>query len=302
MDKPRLLPISEALEGALQAAFDSGVTDARRVTGGDVSEAFEVRFGSGKRAFVKTHPSAPPGMYDAEAHGLGWLRAADPERSGRAPRIPEVLAVSTPESAAPFLALEWIAPRPRVADWDERFAHALAALHRAGAPGFGLDRPNFIGRLPQDNTPAETWSEFYVTRRLEPQLRRAVDGKNASLTMKSGFARLFARMESRVEDPEPPARLHGDLWSGNVMADDAGEPCLVDPAVYGGSREVDLAMMRLFGGFSEAVFRAYDEVFPLGEGHEDRVPLYQLYPLLVHLNLFGHGYGDQVEAALRRVR
>ena len=119
--------------------------------------------------------------------------------------------------------------------------------------------------------------------------------------MRRGFERLFGALLELVGPEEPPARLHGDLWGGNLLCDDAGAPCLIDPAVYGGHREIDLAMMRLFGGFGGRVFDAYDEAFPLPDGHEERVPLYQLYPLMVHVNLFGGGYGASVEAALQRL-
>jgi fructosamine-3-kinase len=119
--------------------------------------------------------------------------------------------------------------------------------------------------------------------------------------MRHGFDRLLARLEECVGPPEPPARLHGDLWGGNAMVDEQGMPCLIDPAVYGGHREVDLAMMRLFGGFAPRVFSAYAEAFPLAPGHEERVPLYQLYFLMVHVNLFGGSYVASVEHALARV-
>jgi fructosamine-3-kinase len=118
--------------------------------------------------------------------------------------------------------------------------------------------------------------------------------------MRSGFEQLFARVPALVGPPEPPARLHGDLWGGNLMHDAGGAPCLVDPAVYAGHREIDLAMMRLFGGFGARVFAAYEEAYPLAPGSLDRVPLYQLYPLMVHVNLFGGGYAGQVERILAR--
>jgi fructosamine-3-kinase len=119
--------------------------------------------------------------------------------------------------------------------------------------------------------------------------------------MRAGFERLFAALPDLAGPDEPPARLHGDLWGGNLLVDDAGAPCLIDPAVYGGHREIDLAMMRLFGGFGPRVFAAYDEAWPLAPGHEERVGLYQLYPLMVHVNLFGGGYVGSVESSLDRL-
>jgi fructosamine-3-kinase len=199
----------------------------------------------------------------------------------------------------PFLVLERIASAARGRDFDEQLGRRLAHLHRAGAPAFGFDEPNFIADLPQDNSPCDTWPQFYVARRLEPQLRAAIDAGRAPARWARDFAPLFARMAELTGPPEPPARLHGDLWGGNVLADEQGAPCLIDPAVYGGHREVDLAMLRLFGGAGARCFAAYDETWPLAPGHGDRVRLYQLYPLLVHVNLFGGSYVDAVESALR---
>jgi fructosamine-3-kinase len=129
----------------------------------------------------------------------------------------------------------------------------------------------------------------------------AVDAGRASVRMRQGMARLLSQLPALVGPAEPPCRLHGDLWGGNMMCADDGSPCLFDPAVYGGHREVDLAMMRLFGGFGSRVFDAYDESAPLADGHAERVPLYQLYPLLVHVNLFGGGYAGSVEAAIAQL-
>ena len=175
----------------------------------------------------------------------------------------------------------------------------LAELHRSGAPQWGLSYDNFIGPFAQPNRQCVDWPTFYVERRLAPQLAEACSTLGAPIV--SRFEHLCADIVQVVGPPEPPARLHGDLWAGNAFADANGSPVLVDPAVYGGHREVDLAMMQLFGGFSERVFAAYDEAYPLAAGWRGRVPLYQLYPLLVHVNLFGAGYVRQLEATLARV-
>jgi fructosamine-3-kinase len=235
-------------------------------------------------------------MFPAEARGLAWLAEAN------ALHTPRVLAVSSADKPGPpFLALELVESAPRRPDFDERLGRGLAALHRTAPEGFGFDADNFIGSLPQANAPAPDWATFYRERRLEPMLRRAADRGLASRSMKRGLERVCGTLEALVGAPEPPARLHGDLWGGNLHADDRGEPCLIDPAVYGGLREVDLAMMQLFGGFSPRVFDAYDEAWPLAEGWTDRIPLYQLYPLLVHVNLFGGSYVGSVERALARL-
>ena len=279
-----------ALEQAVSRAMGSVVRSSRPVSGGDINSAHEMTLADGRIVFVKSNAVADPTMFAAEARGLAWLAEA------RALRVPRVLAIDET-----FLVLERISAGKRRPDFDERLGRNLAALHQFGAPGFGLDHDNFIGRLPQSNTPAENWPDFYRTRRLEPQLRLAREAGLCSSAMARGFDRLFGVLDQRVGAAEPPARLHGDLWGGNVIGDETGVAYLIDPAVYGGHREIDLAMMRLFGGFGHHVFSAYEEAWPLSQGHEERVPLYQLYFLMVHVNLFGGPYVAQAEQALLAV-
>lgn len=284
-----------ALDEALRFALGSAVKRKRRLSGGDINDAFELELASGIRVFLKTNERAPASLFPAEARGLDWLREA------RALRVPEVLAVSSGDEDEPsFLVLELIESARPASDFDERLGRGLATLHRFGAPRFGFERDNFIGSLPQRNREHDNWAEFFWSERLEPQLARAVDAGRASAALRAGFERLSSRLARLLGPEEPPARLHGDLWSGNLHVDGAGAPALIDPAVYGGHREVDLAMMRLFGGFDEVVFRAYDEAWPLAPGHAERVALYQLYPLLVHVNLFGQGYAESVSRNLAR--
>jgi protein-ribulosamine 3-kinase len=287
--------MDRSLQLALEAALCDRVVGAQGLGGGDINQAYEVRLSSGGSVFVKTNVPSLGAMFAAEARGLRWLAEAG------ALRLPEVLAFAEGGDGEPaFLALEYLRPAPRRDDFDEELGRGLAALHRHGAPCFGLDHDNFIGRLYQSNQSASSWAEFYRDRRLGVQLGRAERQGLATGPMRRGFERLFEILDSLVGPPEPPARLHGDLWGGNLHVDERGGPCLIDPAAYGGHREMDLAMMQLFGGFSSRVFAAYHEAYPLAPGHEERVPLYQLYPLMVHVNLFGGGYGASVERALRR--
>jgi len=284
--------IGSTLRTRLELVLGQAVLSVERVSGGDINDAFELGLADRRSVFLKTNAHAPLTMFGAEAEGLEFLREA------RALRIPAVLAVSLPGESPPFLLLEFLRPaRPR-ADFDVTLGRGLAALHRFGAPSFGFRAPNFIARLAQENRAHASWAEFYRERRLEPQLRAAEAAGRASPTLRRKFELLFAKLPELVGEAEPPARLHGDLWSGNVHVDEHGAPCLIDPAVYGGHREMDLAMMRLFGGFSERAFAAYAEAFPLARGHAERVHLYQLYPLLVHVNLFGGGYSSSLERAL----
>jgi fructosamine-3-kinase len=298
-----------AIQEAVAAALGAAVTSTRQIGGGSINDAFACGLADGRRVFVKSNRDADPRMFPCEARGLAWLADAN------ALRVPRVLAVS-----ADFLALEHLEPgRPTTPGWSSRqigsddlpgraagfeaeLGRGLAALHRAGAARFGHDEDNFLATLEQDNTPSDDWPSFYAERRLAPLVRRAIDAGHAPPAWAADLERLAARMPDLAGPPEPPARLHGDLWSGNLHADPAGAPVLIDPAVYGGHREIDLAMLRLFGGPGARFTAAYDEVYPRAPGHEERVPLYQLYPLLAHVCLFGGGYVGQAQAAMRRYR
>ncbi|MEM9066899.1 MAG: fructosamine kinase family protein [Myxococcota bacterium] len=275
----------EVFAHELSELLQSEPTQTRALSGGDINEAFDVTLADGRRVFVKGNRNAPRSMFAAEAKGLSFLRVGPL-------RIPKVVV-----AGSNVLVLEFLSPGTRVGDFDELLGRGLAELHRNTPASFGADHDNFIGRLPQRNTPEDDWATFYREHRLRAELDRA--GALVPRALRRRFDDLFARLDSLVGPPEPPARLHGDLWGGNLHRDERGQPCLIDPAVYGGHREVDLAMMRLFGGFSARVFDAYQEAYPLAEGAEERVSLYQLYPLLVHVNLFGAGYLGSVDAALR---
>lgn len=286
-----------ALEAVLHAALGQRVTQLRAVSGGDINHARCATLEDGARVFVKTQAHAPAAFFEREAQGLHWLDEA------AAVRIPRVLAFADAQDGTPaFLALEWIEPGKRVRDHDEQLGRGLAALHRSGAPSFGFANDNFLATLPQANAPRADWPSFYAQRRLLPLFERA----RAKELFSTQHARALDRVIERVLDrsdalcgpSEPPSRLHGDLWGGNAIVDAAGLPVLIDPAVYGGHREIDLAMMRLFGGFGARCFAAYEEAFPLAPGHEERVALYQLYPLLAHVCLFGASY---VSAVLRAI-
>lgn len=283
--------MAEKIWEQVASALGSPVVKTSGVSGGDINDAYRVTLADGREVFVKTHTAAPKGMFQAEARGLTWLAEA------QAIAVPRVLAVSNDE-AVPFLVLELLEAGMRPRDFDEQLGQRLAALHRFGALRFGLDHDNFIGNLPQANAAHQDWPSFYREQRLAPQVRRAA--RHLGTALQQDFERLYTRLPDLLAAAEPPSRLHGDLWGGNLHADASGAPCLIDPAVYGGHREVDLAMMQLFGGFGERVFDAYHEAFPLQSGWRERVPLYQLYPLLVHVNLFGGGYVGQVQRALTR--
>jgi len=241
---------------------------------------------------VKRRADAPPDFFEAEAAGLRWLAEAIPYGG---PNVPAVRAVSRHE-----IEIERIETAPWTSQADETFGRALAALHRLGAASFGAPADGYIGPLPLDNAPSDDWPEFYVERRLEPFLRQAIDQGSMPEFTAPTFERLFGRIREIAGPPEAPARIHGDLWRGNVLADRHGTTWVIDPAAHGGHRETDLAMMRLFGGFGSRCYAAYAEAAPLAPGHEDRVALHQIHPLLVHAVLFGGGYGADALRAARQ--
>lgn len=281
------------VEGALGA-----IRSARPVGGGCISDAWRVETADGP-AFLKHNAAAPAAMFAAEADGLRALRAA----AGEHLRVPAVLALGGDggESGG-WIALEWLEPAPSSRDHGERLGRGLAAVHDGSSGGWGWERDNWIGSLPQGNESAASWPDFWRDRRLRPQLDLARRVGRLPAT-EGEWARLFDRLPGLLEagDEEGPSLVHGDLWSGNALATSTG-PAIIDPAVYRGHREVDLAMAELFGGFGAAFFAAYDEARPLRPGYrEQRRGIYQLYYLLVHVNLFGGGYVRQTAATLRAV-
>jgi fructosamine-3-kinase len=285
--------MNPALKDALEQRLDISILKSQGLRGGEINDSYRIDLADGTRLFVKTHPQAPEGMYRDEAQGLQWLAQT---KSLTTPAI--IAFTDTQDTAHQFLVLEYLKSSSRQKSFDEDLGRGLAHMHRFGASCFGLDTPNYLATLVQNNSPCDTWAQFYAQRRLDAQLKIAMR-KGAPLAWAAMFEKLYTRLDELVGDPEAPARLHGDLWGGNLHVGAQGEPCLIDPAVYGGHREIDLAMMRLFGGFSDKVFHSYHEAYPLQAEHHDRVGLYQLYPLMVHFNLFGGHYADSVTRSLR---
>jgi len=202
-----------------------------------------------------------------------------------------------------YLALEWIERGALDGAGEEELGRGLAELHLAGAPWFGDPDgagSTGFGSLQLPNDPAYSWPQFYAANRLQPLAAIAIERGVISTRCAEAVARICEGIEQLCGPAEAPARLHGDLWGGNVLADRRGRPWLIDPAAYGGHREVDLAMLALFGGLSDRCLGAYRERSPLAEGWQERVALYQLAPLLVHAALFGSSYGAAAERAALR--
>jgi fructosamine-3-kinase len=275
----------EEVKAELQKTLGNEVWQTTRVAGGDVNEAFRVELDSGTVVFLKAHVSPPQDMFFAEADALSVLDKV------HGVRVPRVLG-----HGPKWLALEWIEPGKRdLRAFDEALGHGIALLHKHRTE-IGHRRDNFIGTLPQPNGRCATWVEFFAQRRLLHVARLGEQSGKLPGEIAKNIDWICTRLQAFIGDEEAPSQLHGDLWGGNLMCDASGAPVLVDPAVYGGDREVDLAMMHLFGGFSPRVFSAYAEAFPLRPGASERMRLYQLYPLLVHACMFGGGYVGQVQS------
>ncbi len=293
--------VRAGVEALLERHFGRSVriTEVRSVGGGCINPSARLETDAGEAFFIKWNASAPPEMFEAEADGLRALAGAG------ALRVPEVLGGGGEGGRADpaWLLLEFVPPHPPGPDFGERFGTALAALHAPRDEGYGWHRDNFIGSLPQANPVLESWVDFWREARLLPQLHRARDQGHFTGADGRVLDRLLERLPVLLAGAQEdgPSLLHGDLWSGNVYAGPAGEPLLIDPAVYRGHREVDLAMLELFGGLPGGFRRAYEEVRPLSPGYDrPRRDVYQLYYLLVHVNLFGAAYVTGTMAAAHR--
>ncbi|MCP4806647.1 MAG: fructosamine kinase family protein [Proteobacteria bacterium] len=257
--------------------------------GGDINRAALID-AAGEPVFVKWNADPVDRMFACEAEGLSALRDA------HTLRVPKVRAIG-PD----FLAMEYIASATAAPDFDEKLGRGLAALHRVRGLRFGFHQDGVLGVVPQPNAWADSWVAFYRHRRVEPLAAEAERrGSLSGATLKT-LRQVTSRLGSLIPAGPAPSRLHGDLWSGNVMASETGDPVLVDPAVFHGHREMDLAMTELFGGFSPRFYAAYREAWPLEPGYERRREVYQIVPLLIHVILFGGPYEHQLRACLSRL-
>jgi protein-ribulosamine 3-kinase len=283
--------VQNKLKESLKTIYngDDVITQLRSVGGGSINDCYSFSC-NGKRYFVKINRRAEfPGMFEAEVKGLNLLRSA------KQLVVPEVF-VSGTENDFQFLLLEFLQPASESSSYWESLGKGLAMLHNNTSNAFGLDHNNYIGSLRQVNTTYEKHPDFLINCRLEPLLRTATDGGLLEGKVIRHFERFFLRLNELFPE-EKPALLHGDLWNGNVMASSSG-PAVYDPSVYFGHRETDIAMTKLFGGFSEIFYEAYNGYFPLEKGWEQRVEYFQLYPFLVHVNLFGASYSAQVKSII----
>ncbi len=267
------------------------------VGGGCINKASRIDLDDGRSFFLKSNPRALPRLFESEAEGLRALRQAG------CLRVPEVVATGGGRDGLPhFILMECIAAGRPGPGFYEKFGRGFAQLHQqALADQFGFENDNYLGSTPQPNQWTSDWVRFFRRHRLGHQLKMARRNGLSDPQMDRLGQRLLDRLEDWIGHPdEPPGLLHGDLWGGNYLCDDRGDPVLIDPAAYYGRGEADLAMTQLFGGFDSSFYPAYEEVHPSAPGSQDRLEIYKLYHLLNHLNLFGRSYFSGCMRILRR--
>jgi fructosamine-3-kinase len=282
--------ISESLRNALTTMLGR-LTSIKPVGGGDINQAARIETESAAY-FVKWNLSHASHLFETEAHGLKLLSEA------HAVRLPHVIALI---DQPPALVLEWIEVGSHKSDAAEELGRLLTQQHRSLGQSFGLDHDNFIGANPQLNRPTDSWLDFFRDQRLGVQVKLAQERGHFNTDRAQQLNELMDHLDRWI-DPNNvvPSLLHGDLWSGNYLVDAHKQPVLIDPAVYYGDREAEIAFTQLFGGFGPRFYAAYNEAWPLDPGYANRRDLYNLYHLLNHLNLFGEGYGGSVDAVLER--
>ena len=263
------------------------------VGGGSINSTYRIITSQEQTFFLKVNDKNRfPGLFEKEKNGLRFLAGRNCISQ------PSVIFSATSDNNQ-LLVMEWVSSGHRTENFWKQFGEKLAHLHQSTNDRFGLYEDNYMGALPQQNNFTETWNDFFVSYRLEPQIKLALQKKLLLPKYIDSFHRLYKKINTIFND-EKPSLLHGDLWSGNFMCDERSEPVLIDPAVYFGHRSMDLAMTTLFGGFDETFYSSYDYYSPFPPNYKEQWEICNLYPLLIHLNLFGSGYLHEIENILRR--
>jgi fructosamine-3-kinase len=284
--------VEAILQEALHSIGDfSPIQRYRRVHGGDINDAFYVQ--SEKQPyFIKMRRTFPHHFFECEQTGLETIRNAD------AIRVPLVYGMKETKEYG-FLVLEWIEGK-ETNKTAEQLGHGIALLHQCYGSAFGFAEDNYIGLLPQKNRWCDNWIDYFRECRLLPQLRLAEQKGRMPAQRRNKLEKLLSSLERWLPKDCSPSLLHGDLWGGNSIVGANGVPYLIDPAVFYGHYEFEIAFTELFGGFPSRFYEAYNELMPLSSDYHERKQLYQLFYLLVHLNLFGEAYGSAVDRVLRR--
>ena len=263
------------------------------IGGGSINHTYRLLVNQKFAFFVKTNKAAEfPGLFEKERQGLEFLASQE------VIAVPTVLYSGTYEDDQ-LLVLEWIEQGLKTDSFWKRFGEQLAKLHLRTHTHFGFAHDNYMGALPQENNPTESWVEFFIQHRLVPQIEMAMANLLLSKKEADAFERLYKKLDT-IFNIEKPSLLHGDLWSGNFMCNENSAPVLIDPAVYFGHRSVDLAMTTLFGGFDNAFYSSYHHHFPLPPNYQEQWDICNLFPLLIHLNLFGQSYLHDIKMTLQK--
>lgn len=289
--------LSDELLDKLQSYLNSPVRSCESIGGGCIANACRLETEEGT-FFLKWSTRAVAKTFVSEAEGLRELKAANSPLF-----IPDVIAVEEGTEQIPgLLLMEWIESGEKGSRFWEDFGRGLAVLHRSTTDRYGFHHDNFIGHLPQRNDWEEDWPTFFIQHRIEPQVSMARDRGVWHRGWDPYLERLIQSIDQILPASPEPSILHGDLWSGNFMVTRSGKAALIDPAVYYGHREADLAMTELFGGFNDRFYQAYREAWPLDDGYEKRRDLYNLYHLINHLNHFGGSYAHSVSGIIKQFR
>lgn len=286
--------IPDSLQAHIEQHTGQSIKSSSRASGGSINQAALIELSKTGACFLKWNTTTDADLFVKEVKGLELLRS-----SGADLVVPKVIDQDTYDENIGYLLLEYIKEGNAGTSSSENFGHALAVQHQETVEQFGLDHDNYIGKLPQSNTWKNHWTDFFIQERMEPQVKMAVEAGKLSSSIRSSFQSMYKQLPDIFPD-EPPSLLHGDLWGGNYFFNSEGKATIYDPAVYYGNREIEIAFTHMFGGFSSAFYGAYNEAWSLAPGFKSRKDIYNLYPLLVHTNLFGGHYGRQVESIVRQ--
>jgi len=270
----------------VESRLNTSIKSTNPVSGGDINKAYRLQTTQGD-FFIKINSFYKfPGMFKCEEQGLSAIREINTIA------VPDVILQGDTHNES-YLVLNYIETGDNSANSSLLLGLQLAQMHRNTVEQYGFYADNYMGSLHQSNKRHDSWAQFFIEERLQPMVKMAVDKKEFSSNDARKFDELYKKLPGLFTE-EPPALLHGDLWGGNYLIDVEGKPYLIDPAVSYGNREFDIAMTTLFGGFDRAFYEAYNAEFPLQIGWQQRLKLWNLYPLLVHVNLFGGMYAKQV--------
>jgi protein-ribulosamine 3-kinase len=272
---------------------EAGLDEHRLIAAGNINQGVYLRSKKGSEYFLKLNfqPELSD-IFEKEANGLQLMADNTPLKVPKVSHFGKL-------GERNFLLMEWIpGGYPSQTYWED-LGTGLAQMHMATRNAFGLDTTNYIASLPQNNTSTLDWAGFFIRKRLDVLIGKAYYENLIDKSFLKTFQSIYPKLEDDFFPKEKPALIHGDLWSGNVITDKGGSPVLIDPAIYYGHREMDLAFSQLFGGFDDTFYRSYEAVFPLEPEFDRRIPVYNLYPLLVHVLLFGRSYLPAVQKTVK---